>query len=1128
MIKKNIFRIICFRVLPMPLISILIIFFSIVTAFQVNAGTTPTVPEIRFTSPLPGTAFPYTRTLDEPRISLETSVAADLKAYIEPVSVNETVIWQEKTLMSGENVECRRFPCKKHWNMDLSAKDLSLNEFPRMQLVWHHASEGALPVVFVKAAFESAGSGNKKPDTFTVNGVFSGKGNQHLEPRLTLDMKDAAYTEKSNLYLARRELGFKADKQWRYSMDGHNLVLQSRVDLPFSEVQAVQVITGADQMPERIQFSVDTQGNGRRDRFILFEQIHRNNIEIKNDRAILTLDLRDTLKQMGIDPQKAVLMEPILFFPMEFNTYIQKKPLHQIVFCGEKATDDSWQITPRVTHAGGRTFLDFNFLKGLRERDIWNAKWKSLSLDMRFNGPEVLTIETLRLFDAFNRRVPLLVQEPRKAFQSWGGRALPLGPFEQLTSFRPLMWPWKEQTREKIGTFFNKYSQESFQDADCALSSSKTWYNLSKTNDAIHLKGIFSDNDAALSLSLNPVDHPVSLKFEGSVVKSIMVETLAGKSLQLPLAFLMDKGMLQLPENTEISLKIRPKTAFRDQKGHDEKQGTSPGTLKKNREKLKDTSSRVFQKWDLTVTSREKDVFTSTRFPDGVKKRTPAAWHTSEPVIRGALWPFFSGKCAGEGSVVVDRSGLVARYPLSSLRLFPDSGRSMSDHYSGGRFITIEQDQNNMVRQKNRKPSGTAGIFDITVDRGGAKRDFSQLEWWIKKATLSFIPLDQRDQSIVVDSNNHKLYLFPEKKGLNRFLLTLPDQEFMIPLSITIPGKLPNWCRVILKTHGEEIPLSEGINDISSLREKLLSSHLSNPKSDSWIIEIIYQGGEPLISIPVPVLAVSGLKRTFEDEYRRLSLKVGNKEIPIPPVKFGPYGGKWVDLGTISLDKGIHDIQAAAAPFFRIKRLTFKTDTEVQLPSDVEGDRSPSLPLWEKLIFMTLKAAMVLVAVGVVYLFRLRIKAGFFLIWEPFAALFAKFYWFLPDEAWTMLWLLGSLGLYGLGLYGMGMSHKSQGENYAFTFGGMFMIVFLWHLGRLLRGWLHRHFPEIAVPVYRGRGTLFFAWALVILIFTALLVAAGLEPLAEQTAIIVYYCLVVGVVGEIWELKSQKAETEST
>ncbi len=51
---------------------------------------------------------------------------------------------------------------------------------------------------------------------------------------------------------------------------------------------------------------------------------------------------------------------------------------------------------------------------------------------------------------------------------------------------------------------------------------------------------------------------------------------------------------------------------------------------------------------------------------------------------------------------------------------------------------------------------------------------------------------------------------------------------------------------------------------------------------------------------------------------------------------------------------------------------------------------------------------------------------------------------------------------------------------------------------------------------------MFFAWAIVLLVISAVLVALKLEPVAGQTAVVVYYCLVVGVVGEVLELKKNQ------
>jgi hypothetical protein len=67
--------------------------------------------------------------------------------------------------------------------------------------------------------------------------------------------------------------------------------------------------------------------------------------------------------------------------------------------------------------------------------------------------------------------------------------------------------------------------------------------------------------------------------------------------------------------------------------------------------------------------------------------------------------------------------------------------------------------------------------------------------------------------------------------------------------------------------------------------------------------------------------------------------------------------------------------------------------------------------------------------------------------------------------------------------------------------------------------------PDIAVKIYRGSGTHYFIGFIVILIGVAFMLMLGLEPIAEQLAIIGYYMLAVGVVIEMYTLRRDKNES---
>jgi hypothetical protein len=130
----------------------------------------------------------------------------------------------------------------------------------------------------------------------------------------------------------------------------------------------------------------------------------------------------------------------------------------------------------------------------------------------------------------------------------------------------------------------------------------------------------------------------------------------------------------------------------------------------------------------------------------------------------------------------------------------------------------------------------------------------------------------------------------------------------------------------------------------------------------------------------------------------------------------------------------------------------------------------------------------------------------------------------LPGLARLVGWSLMTLALYGAGLF----QKVQKGENYFFTFGGMAALLALRAIFLLLEPWLRRAYPKLAASIFDGAGSLYFAAAIVGLVLTALLLTATLEPFAEQMAVVVYYCLVVGTVLEVVALRRDQKRHAQT
>lgn len=157
-----------------------------------------------------------------------------------------------------------------------------------------------------------------------------------------------------------------------------------------------------------------------------------------------------------------------------------------------------------------------------------------------------------------------------------------------------------------------------------------------------------------------------------------------------------------------------------------------------------------------------------------------------------------------------------------------------------------------------------------------------------------------------------------------------------------------------------------------------------------------------------------------------------------------------------------------------------------------------------------------------------KYKLGVEALWG-FLPLFGAVYALLPALYRLGQWLarnyrgcvsLGGWFVLTLTLYGVGLLVKVRGgENYFFIFGGL-AAFFALRAGLLaIEPRFRDIFPAVAKHVYGGAGSLYFSGALVVLVMTAMVLSVGLQPIAEQLAIVVYYCLVVGVVKEAWVLR---------
>jgi len=398
-------------------------------------------------------------------------------------------------------------------------------------------------------------------------------------------------------------------------------------------------------------------------------------------------------------------------------------------------------------------------------------------------------------------------------------------------------------------------------------------------------------------------------------------------------------------------------------------------------------------------------------------------------------------------------------------------------------------------------------LLDIQTHKLGEAYDYRGIEWWLKDVEP---PLSIDGADFLLDDKEKKIFVFLQGQNRNKFLFTfvLPDKDFILPVEFIFPGPLPQLCLATLKfgTHEVVIP------NAPSYTLSLLPFGLVDK---DFKLAIEYFGDESLVVLPVPKFKIMGLKQTPHDDLKRLGLIIDEQNSPIQIARLPEPNGEWFDLGSVSIGPGSHTIRAVDSEYFRFKTVVFHSDTLLPFPEE-GGKTEKAVSLWQKLPRLGIRLLIFVAIVPVAWFFRVKIRSFLQIFLRPIREVFGKIYWRLSDLAWVIVWAVA-----GVGLYGIGLTIRSSGENYAFTFGGIAVVFVFWHLSRACKNWFISRFPKAAEYVYRGRGTPFIAGAITLLIVTAFILTVRLEPLAEQVAIIVYYLLVVGVVGEVIALKRE-------
>ena len=418
----------------------LLIFFSITQLVFAQE------PEVFLVKPLEN-GLQYLEKIS-PQFNLKEKDHFKIKVFVEPRKTKARVLladkplrWEEGSLKSRGEIIYRKDGFRLNiieqgegeifWSYPLK-NPLDIWDFPYFRL--RFKGEGCEPVIQAFFYFDTNGDGEKD---LVLKGTYP-QSAQMLTLTMVENVSQAKFKPKSYGYLVRRELGFKTDRAWRYTQDGSSTVLQKVFSIPVNKAEFIRFYVKPGTYFERVNLFIDTDGNGRKDRLVLWEQLVH--YEKQDVDLIVEIDIDASLKKLNIDPQKAKIYEIIVFLKGDKETILKEKVLRKLEFF-KKGDEKSWAGVPlKINRAGDRKELIFKIQKKLEEDQIFSAKLLKVDLKISFKKENFghFIFSNVAFLDFSIMEVPSFLFKPHRALEDFLN--LPLFPGEYVKSFDLLWW----------------------------------------------------------------------------------------------------------------------------------------------------------------------------------------------------------------------------------------------------------------------------------------------------------------------------------------------------------------------------------------------------------------------------------------------------------------------------------------------------------------------------------------------------------------------------------------------------------------------------------------------------------------------------------------------------------------
>lgn len=997
--------------------------------------------------------------IDNGNLFLSKNTNFNISVYIDPVRAKKKSIFKQKELIiQKKSLKCNESPCIETIEYEFSDNPISINNYPLLQIAWTQFPLIPTPEIHVNAQISYGDIG--KEIFKEVEGVISNSAESKLDIKKTYRMKGMSYKKTNYTYLLKRELGIECDDSWYYRQEDERIILQARVDLPIKYSQVIQTVTDYEYPIERIQFSVDINGDGKRDHYILSEDTKFSQ-EIRNGLLFHTVDLTDAFNGIDVDFNKVVLLEPILFMVVNPTDFLEHKPIHKIEFSSTLNGFERKGPNSSIIQKGRMFSSELNLLKMLNKEAQSNGKLIKLKISFLYDDIPDLSLEKIKLFGSYMEDAPLLTLQPGKALATWNNDDLPIVPYDKIISFKPLIWTFDHNN---IIPSLSSYEKYPFDDDDIKIFGEAFYYRIDKNKDRIILQGKFINEDSFAFLQIKPMDRPVWLNLHENNVRSIKVSNEYHK--YSPNKDL-NKNRIFLPEKTGLTIKLLPN----------------------NISDINNKNERLFSDWIYQININAESAFSKTEYPTAYNSTLLA----KDTKIQGRLISYFNGvHPLGERFISENDNKRITTF-LFINDIFDNFFLNTED------FRTHDDLSNNNLSFLHLIPKKYKyGIFDVQFANEDKYSNLKNAEWWVKEKDIPLHLKFETEKNEVDNLSALKLWhtQFPK-----RIVYSLPKDEFLFLHSLILPERLNSQCKVILKINQQEYIIPKEQKDIPIYG---LQGVLSN-----FELTLKYKGEKPFPEDQTPIIKVIGLKESLSSESVLPSITIDDKIFYYDYEKYQFLKGGWHDLGDIILQKGAHHLNTENSEYFKLKTILLKTDSSIKYvptkPHELDKNTFHS-----NFLFSIFKYILLAATIYFLYAYWSNVKSIFLKLSLNiniyYNQIFQRFY----SPIWVIIWFLVVVILFTLGIL-----YDVKSDNYYFIIAGLSTLILFWHISKVSKNTIFNFLPHLGNYIYHKISTIYFTWAFAMLIVACLLVGFNLEYFAEQIIIIFYYCIAAGVTFEV-------------